>query len=126
MQIKGRTLIKMFRPGTEEESMKIEYLKENRTLILKIDGEIDHHSCEIIKKEADYEIQKKSPKKLIFDFKNVNFMDSSGIGLIIGRYKYLLRIGGETEIINANKEIKRILDMSGIFKIIPIYEEVKV
>ena len=51
-------------------------------------------------------------------------MDSSGIGLIIGRYKYLLRIGGETEIVNVNKEVKRILDMSGIFKIIPIYEEV--
>lgn len=106
--------------------MNIEYLKENRTLILKIDGEIDHHSCEQIKKEADYEIQKNAPKKLVFDFKNVNFMDSSGIGLIIGRYKYLLRIGGETEIINVNKEIKRILDMSGIFKIIPIFEEVAV
>ena len=106
--------------------MKIEYLKQNRTLILKIDGEIDHHSCEQIKKEADYEIQKNAPKKLVFDFKNVNFMDSSGIGLLIGRYKYLLRIGGETEIINVNKEIKRILDMSGIFKIIPIYEEVAV
>ena len=106
--------------------MKIEYLKQNRTLILKIDGEIDHHSCEQIKKEADYEIQKNAPKKLVFDFKNVNFMDSSGIGLLIGRYKYLLRIGGETEIINVNKEVKRILDMSGIFKIIPIYEEVAV
>lgn len=106
--------------------MNIEYLKENRTLILRIDGEIDHHSCEQIKKEADYEIQKRAPKKLVFDFKNVNFMDSSGIGLIIGRYKYLLRISGETEIINVNKEVKRILDMSGIFKIIPIYEEVAV
>ena len=106
--------------------MNIEYLKENRTLILRIDGEIDHHSCEQIKKEADYEIQKRAPKKLVFDFKNVNFMDSSGIGLIIGRYKYLLRISGETEIINVNKEVKRILDMSGVFKIIPIYEEVTV
>ncbi|MBO5143349.1 MAG: anti-sigma F factor antagonist [Clostridia bacterium] len=105
--------------------MNFEYLKENRTLSLKIEGEIDHHSCEQIKKEVDYEIQKYSPKKLIFDFKDVNFMDSSGIGLIIGRYKYLLRIGGKTEIINASKDVKRILDMSGIFKIIPIFEEVK-
>jgi len=106
--------------------MIIEYVKENRNLILKIDGEIDHHSCEQIKKEADYEIQRNAPKRLTFDMKNVNFMDSSGIGLIIGRYKYLLRIGGETEIINVNKEVKRILDMSGIFKIIPIQEEVTV
>lgn len=106
--------------------MKFEYLKETRTLILKIDGEIDHHSCEQIRKETDFEIQKKAPKKLIFDLKNVKFMDSSGIGLMIGRYKYLLRIGGQTEIWNANKEVKRILDMSGIFKIIPINEEVPV
>lgn len=105
--------------------MKFEYLKETRTLILQIEGEIDHHSCEQIKKETDFEIQKRAPKKLIFDMKNVNFMDSSGIGLVIGRYKYLLRIGGETEIINVNKEVKRILNMSGIFKIIPIKEEVR-
>lgn len=104
--------------------MKIEYQKETRTLILRIDEEIDHHSCEQIRREADFEIQKKAPKKLIFDLKNVKFMDSSGIGLVIGRYKYLLRIGGQTEIINASKEIRRILDMSGIFKIIPIYEGV--
>lgn len=106
--------------------MKFEYLRETRTLILQIEGEIDHHTCEQIKKETDYEIQKRAPKKLIFDMKDVKFMDSSGIGLIIGRYKYLLRIGGETEIINVNKEIKRILNMSGIFKIIPILEEVTV
>ena len=50
--------------------MNIDYLKENRTLILKIDVEIDHHSCEQIKKEADYEIQKRAPKKLVFDLIN--------------------------------------------------------
>ena len=104
--------------------MFINYEMNEKLLEVVFDEEIDHHSCEQIKKEADYEIQKSAPKKLIFDFKNVNFMDSSGIGLIIGRYKYLLRIGGETEIVNVNKEVKRILDMSGIFKIIPTYEEV--
>lgn len=104
--------------------MKIDYEKETRTLTVHIENEIDHHSCEQMKKEMDYEIQKKAPKKLIFDMKQVKFMDSSGIGLILGRYKYLLRIGGETEIVNTKKEVKRILDMSGIFKIIPIDEEV--
>ncbi len=109
---------------TKEDIMKLDYVKETRTLVVKVDGEIDHHSCEQIRKETDYAIQKNAPKKLTFDFQNVNFMDSSGIGLIIGRYKYLLRIGGETEIIHVKREVKRILDMSGIFKIIPIYEEV--
>lgn len=100
------------------------YEKEGRVMNVSFDGDIDHHSCEIMKKELDYQIQRNAPQKLIFDFKNVKFMDSSGIGLIIGRYKYLIRIGGIAEIINVNKEINRILTMSGIFKIMTIKEGV--
>ena len=73
--------------------MKVEYIKENKNLILKIEEEIDHHSCEKIKKRADYEIEIHIPKKLIFDFENVSFMDSSGIGMLIGRYKLITMLG---------------------------------
>lgn len=54
-------------------------------MIAKIEGELDHHVAESIKNVIDEEYEKKSCKNLIFDFKNVNFMDSSGIGVIIGR-----------------------------------------
>ena len=64
-----------------------EYKKQDKLLILKITEEIDHHTSEKIRKRADYEIQIHIPKKVIFDFENVTFMDSSGIGMIIGRYK---------------------------------------
>lgn len=104
--------------------MICEFQKDTRKMYVKFDGEIDHHMCQVLKKELDYEIQKNTPKKIIFDFENVKFMDSSGIGLLIGRYKTLLRIGAEAEIVNASKETKRILDMSGIFKIIQIKEEI--
>lgn len=99
------------------------YEKEKKKLVLKFSGEIDHHTCDEIKKEADYDIQKYTPQKLVFDFKNVKFMDSSGIGMLIGRYKQLLRYGGQAEMVNVNRDIKRIFEMSGIFKIIPLVEE---
>lgn len=67
--------------------MTSEYKKQDKLLILKITEEIDHHTSEKIRKKADYEIQIHIPKKVIFDFENVTFMDSSGIGMIIGRYK---------------------------------------
>ena len=73
--------------------MKTEYIKGEKKLILKIEEEIDHHNCEKIKKRADYEIEIHIPKKLVFDFDNVTFMDSSGIGMLIGRYKLASMLG---------------------------------
>ena len=73
--------------------MKVEYMKEEKKLILKIQEEIDHYSCEKIKKRADYEIEIHIPKKLVFDLENVTFMDSSGIGMLIGRYKLVSMLG---------------------------------
>ena len=102
--------------------MKVEYEKKDKLLILKITEEIDHHSCEKIKKRADYEIEIHIPKKVVFDFSNVNFMDSSGIGMIIGRYKLVKMFGGKTSLINVKPTIKKVFEMSGILKLIPIEE----
>lgn len=104
--------------------MICEFRKDTREMYVKFEGEIDHHTCQIMKNELEYEIQKNTPNKLVFDFEKVRFMDSSGIGLLIGRYKSLLRIGAVAEIINASKDVKRILDMSGIFKIMLIKETI--
>ena len=73
--------------------MHVEYVKGDKKLILKLEEEIDHYKCEKIKKRADYEIEVHIPKKLVFDFENVSFMDSSGIGMIIGRYKLETMLG---------------------------------
>ena len=102
--------------------MQVKYIKEDKQLIFKIDEEIDHHSSEKIRKRADYEIQVHIPKKLIFDFENVTFMDSSGIGMLIGRYKLVSMFGGKTTIVNVNAPIKKVLEMSGVLKLISIEE----
>ena len=103
--------------------MKSQYIKEDKLLILQITEEIDHHSCEKIKKRIDYETQIHIPKKVIFDFTNVNFMDSSGIGMLIGRHKFISMLGGKTTMINVKPQIRKIFEMSGILKLIPIEEK---
>ena len=60
------------------------------------------------------------PRKVIFDFDSVTFMDSAGIGLIIGRYKFTNMLGGKLEVANLTQSVKKIFEMSGILKLIPI------
>lgn len=99
------------------------YQKEDKLLVLKITEELDHHTVERIRRKADYEIERYIPRKVKFDFKHVSFMDSAGIGLILGRYKNISILGGKLEVINVNEQVKKILNMSGLSKIIEIKEE---
>ena len=73
--------------------MNIEYDTKDKLLVLKITEEIDHHTTEKIRIKADYEINRLLPRKLIFDFNSVTFMDSAGIGFLIGRYKEAKLLG---------------------------------
>ena len=103
--------------------MEVIYQKEDKSLILKITEELDHHTAEKIRRKADYEIEKYIPSKVVFDFNGVSFMDSAGIGLILGRYKNISILGGKLEVVNVNNQVVKILNMSGISKIIEIKEE---
>lgn len=95
------------------------------TLIAKVSGELDHHIAGRIRDEADARIVKESIKKLIFDFSELNFMDSSGIGLVIGRYKLVKNYGGNVNIVSCNPCVNKILHMSGIMRIIDVYPDMK-
>lgn len=68
----------------------------------------------------DNEIERYLPKKIIFDFNQVTFMDSAGIGMLIGRYKTIRMIGGVAELMNVKPSIRKIFEMCGVLKIIPI------
>ena len=70
----------------------------------------------------DNEITRYMPRKVIFDFDSVTFMDSAGIGLIIGRYKFTNMLGGKLEVANLTQSVRKIFEMSGILKLIPITE----
>ena len=100
--------------------MNERYIEKDKLLILEITEEIDHHMTEKLRRDADYEIQRRNPKRVILDFNSVSFMDSAGIGMVIGRYKTAAMLGAKMEMINVKPNIRRIFEMTGVLKIIPI------
>ena len=102
--------------------MNVNYNKQDKLLLLEITEEIDHHEVEKLRRKADNEITRYMPRKVIFDFSNVEFMDSAGIVMVLGRYKMMKMIGGDLEIVNVSHTLKKIFEMSGITKICKIKE----
>lgn len=86
-------------------------------LVIHVNGELDHHNSTFIREQADDIIYHNNIHNIIFDFAGTAFMDSSGIGVIMGRYKLIKRIGGKIGIVNAGNSIKKILLYSGLNKI---------
>lgn len=102
--------------------MQLNFKTVGRTLIVSAVGEIDHHTSEETRDRIDRYIDSNMVKNVIFDFSNVSFMDSAGIGVIIGRYKKVSPLNGKVSITNASPQVKRILEISGIFKIVDFYD----
>ena len=99
--------------------MEYKYLENQKILIFKITEEIDEFKAKELRRKADYEIERFMPKRVIFDFNRVSFMDSSGIGMIIGRYKQTAMLGGKMELTNLRPAVKKIFEMSGVLRLIP-------
>ena len=101
----------------------IKYSLEDKNLIIELNvPELDHHITNEVRDGIDYVLNSRPIKNIIFDFKNIRFMDSSGIGVIIGRYKKIANDGGKVSVINVNARVKKIFDLSGMNKIISIYD----
>lgn len=110
----------------EKRGNFMKYQVQENCLTIFLPTELDHHNAEEIRKNADSLIEQHQIKCVIFDFTDTNFMDSSGIGVIMGRYRLVYLLGGEVWVIHANERMKKILTMSGVTRIIQIYEEEKV
>ena len=87
---------------------------ENGALIARLCGEIDHHIAPKLRSQIDLKCESLRPARLVLDFKAVSFMDSSGIGLIMGRYRCISLLGGRMEIVNIPPTLKKIITLSGI------------
>ncbi len=94
-------------------------------IIISLLGELDHHSAEEVRMRVDDALDRGKYKILIFNFDGVNFMDSSGIGTVIGRYKKMSARGGSVCLTNLKPNVKRIFEISGMYKIISVYEDVE-
>lgn len=96
-----------------------------RCLVIRLQEELDHHNAIRIKDMADRLIDWHNIKHIIFDFSGAGFMDSAGIGVIMGRYRKVIFIGGKTAVANVNSTIDRIFRISGLYKIIEKYDTVE-
>lgn len=91
-------------------------------LMIRMPEEIDHHQASRLSECADRYIMKEAVKNIVFDFENTNFMDSSGIGIIAGRYKKIACFGGRVYAVNANRRILKIIQLSGLKKVLNVIE----
>jgi len=100
----------------------LKYSLNNKNLLVKFEmSELDHHVSTSIREEIDEILMSKAVKNIVFDFERINFMDSSGIGVIIGRYKKIAHEKGKVSVININPRVKKVFDLSGMNKIINVY-----
>lgn len=101
----------------------MKYEVQENCLTIYLPQDVDHHNAEEIRREADHLIEKNHIRYVIFDFADTGFMDSSGIGVIMGRYKRIYMLGGEVWAVHTSERMKKILAMSGVTKIMQILEE---
>ena len=87
---------------------------EELMVIAHIQGEIDHHNVSEMRREIDLAAERYRPEKLVLDFGEVTFMDSSGIGLVMGRYKTIKGYGGKISIANTSSQIKKVMKLAGL------------
>ena len=99
-------------------------IKKNR-LVIRLDGELDQSNVEMLKTKVCNIIKKYCIINLVFNFENLSFMDSTGIGFIIGRYSEIKRKGGSIVICSMNSTIKKVFNISGLKRICSVaYDEV--
>jgi stage II sporulation protein AA (anti-sigma F factor antagonist) len=101
--------------------LKLEKKIERLTLLLRLDGELDMHTAAMVRQAIDLDIEKRGIRTVILNLQDVRFVDSSGLGVIIGRYKKLLPLGGKLKITNVPPHIYKIMELSGLPKIISFY-----
>lgn len=104
----------------QTENKLFEYEIKDGTLEIKLVGEIDHHSAVRVRTEMDELIFSTMPKKMILNLSEISFMDSSGLGLIMGRYSKLVEIGATMSLRSPTVAVMRILSLAGMERMIKI------
>ena len=96
-----------------------------RALVVRVSGEIDHHAAAGIREVVDRELSRTGARNVAFDLSSVGFMDSSGIGMIMGRSKITSALGGRVIVYGASENIKRIISMSGLNKLVSVADSLE-
>ena len=99
---------------------KLQTSFEDGVLVASLEGELDHHGAVAVRTLIDTEILGRQPRKTVIELAGLDFMDSSGIGLIMGRYSLMQRLGGEFVVRNPNERIVKIFKLAGLDRMIRI------
>lgn len=102
--------------------MSVKITEEEKRIVAHLSGEIDHHSAKELRTEIDFSVREYRPEELILDFAEVSFMDSSGIGLVMGRCKLMNEYSGSVTVRNPPSYIRKVMRLSGIDRIASITE----
>ena len=121
--INEETEIKSEKERMEEKGYSLTETEDE--LIIALGGEIDHHRALKLRVSIDTEIAERRPKRLVMELSRINFMDSSGLGLIMGRYSKMQVIGGEFVLREPCEGVMRIIRLSGLDKIIKVEKSEK-
>ena len=103
-----------------EQNTGIKSITSGKTLTVFLDGDIDHHNARMIRSKIDTKIYIQRPDELVLDLSRVCFMDSSGLGLILGRYTKSVELGIVFKVVNPTPQIRKILDLAGTERLIKI------
>lgn len=102
--------------------MNNNFIVSGTCMYVKLPEDLDCNNAAIIRNESDKIMENSNIRNIIFDFEKTNFMDSTGIGVIMGRYKSIKLVGGSVAAVNVSETVVRILTLSGIHKLISINE----
>ena len=94
--------------------MEMTHIAKHRLIVIRMYGEIDHHTAVEARRLADRELKRTGAVNIAFDFGHVTFMDSAGIGMIIGRYKMVSALGGRLILFDISDQVERLLEMAGV------------
>jgi stage II sporulation protein AA (anti-sigma F factor antagonist) len=90
----------------------------DEVLCIRLTGELDHHAADELRAKATKALEDPNVRHIVLNLENLTFMDSSGLGVILGRYKQIKQLHGEMIVCAISPPIKRLFDMSGLFKIV--------
>lgn len=97
--------------------MAVRITLTEETLTAYLSGEIDHHTAKPAREEIDEAATRAHPQEMLLDFKDVTFMDSSGIGLVMGRYALMQDLGGKVSAVNVPPQICKVMRLAGLDKL---------
>jgi stage II sporulation protein AA (anti-sigma F factor antagonist) len=104
-------------------SLQIDVEYKRQALIVRLSGELDHHSAQTVKATLEEAIERGRVHHIVLSLKDLSFMDSSGLGVILGRYKQIANRGGKMVVCDVNKAVYRLFELSGMFKIVQVEDD---